>query len=110
MVFIGLAIRKGVRSRPDLASKEGSLVDQWHNRRARLYLIMFFYVCVLYVGGLTGAVLANKGVETSFIAFVLASILGQSVALAMVSVSIAMLRGIWSLRSMGRPLGRHRRR
>jgi hypothetical protein len=99
--FLVLVIRKGVRDRPDLASKEGSFVDLWLNQRRRLLSLMIRYVVILYAGGLAGAAIANAGVETSFMSLSLASVIGQLGALTLVSVAMTLKR-LWSFRGLRR--------
>ncbi len=98
--MMALATWRASRRRPDLASKQGSLVYEWHNRRRRLLILGSAYVWALYLGGLGGAAVANKGAQTAFIDFVFASLIGQIAVLATISFMMAMVRGIWGIRRL----------
>jgi len=83
---------------PDVGSKGGSVADRWRNKRRRLLRLVVFYSPILYAGGVVGAAIADRSVETSFWSLSLASVIGQLGALTMISAWMSLRRFWWTRR------------
>jgi hypothetical protein len=99
--FLGLAVRRERKRHPERFSKlsEGT-EDELARRRTRQRVWAAVMLCLSYAGGLAGAAIANNGAQTRFANLIGAALIGQIALVTTISMSMAMVRGIWGIRRL----------